>query len=451
MPWDGCELWLAELSASGTPDDQRLVAGSKTESIFEPLWSPDGILTFVSDRTEWWNLYQFREGSIVALCEMNAEFGMPQWVFGMSTYGFATADTIVCVYTSEGSWTLATLDVSSGELKPIESALTVFGGVDAADGVAVVVGGGPIDSTAIYRFDVASGSLEVLKRSSTLSIDPGYLSVPKAVEFPTEGGLTAHGFFYPPTSKDFTAPTDERPPLVVLSHGGPTAATDSSLDLSLQYWTSRGFAILDVNYGGSTGYGRPYRQRLNDNWGIVDVDDCVNGAKYLVKQGLVDGDRLIIRGWSASGYTTLAALAFRDVFKAGASHFGVSELAAMAEDTHKFESRYLDGLIGPYPAAKERYAELSPINSVDNIRVPLILFQGLEDKVVPPNQAEMMYDAVKAKGIPVAYVPFEGEQHGFRKAENIRRALDGELYFLSRVFDFDLAEPIEPVEIANLD
>jgi dipeptidyl aminopeptidase/acylaminoacyl peptidase len=451
MPWDGCELWLAELSASGTPDDQRLVAGSKTESIFEPLWSPDGVLTFVSDRTEWWNLYQFREGSIKALLEMNAEFGMPQWVFGMSTYGFASADTIVCVYTSEGSWKLATLDVPSGELKRVESDLTVFGGVDAADGIAVVVGGGPTDGTAIYRFDVASGNLEVLKRSSTLSIDSGYLSVPKAVEFPTEGGLTAHGFFYPPTNKDFTAPADERPPLVVLSHGGPTAATDTSLDLSLQYWTSRGFAILDVNYGGSTGYGRSYRQRLNDNWGIVDVDDCVNGAKYLVEQGLVDSDRLIIRGWSASGYTTLAALAFRDVFKAGASHFGVSELAAMAEDTHKFESRYLDGLIGPYPAAKERYAELSPINSVDNIRVPLILFQGLEDKVVPPNQAEMMYDAVKAKGIPVAYVPFAGEQHGFRKAENIRRALDGELYFLSRVFDFELAEFIEPVEIANLD
>ncbi len=450
MPWDGCELWVADVASDGSPTNERLVAGSKTESIFEPLWSPDGVLTFASDRTEWWNLYQERDGAIRALCEMDAEFGMPQWVFGMSTYGFASAQTIVCIYTSDGSWKLATLDVGTGKLNTVETTLTDFGGVDAENGVAVVVGGDPTDGTAIYRFDPATGKLDVLKRYSTLTIDPGYLSIPEAVEFPTEGGLTAHGFYYTPKNKDFTAPAGERPPLVVLSHGGPTSAADTARDLTIQYWTSRGFAVLDVNYGGSTGYGRSYRQRLNDNWGIVDVDDCVNGAKYLVNQGLADGDRLIIRGWSASGYTTLAALAFRDVFKAGASHFGVSELEAMAEDTHKFESRYLDGLIGPYPAAKDRYAELSPINSVDKLNVPLILFQGLEDKVVPPNQAEMMYDAVKAKGIPVAYVPFEGEQHGFRKAENIRRSLDGELYFLSRVFNFALAETIEPVEIANL-
>jgi dipeptidyl aminopeptidase/acylaminoacyl peptidase len=303
---------------------------------------------------------------------------------------------------------------------------------------------------AIYRLDVGTGKSELIKASSTDEIEPGYLSAPQPIEFPTEGGLTAHGLYYPPTNKDFTAPAGELPPLVVLSHGGPTASTATEFDLTIQYWTSRGFAVLDVNYGGSTGYGRSYRQRLNDNWGIVDVDDCVNGAKYLVDQRLADGDRLIIRGWSASGYTTLASLVFRDVFKAGASHFGLSELTAFTTDTHKFESRYLNSLIGPYPEKKELYEERSPINSVDNINVPLILFQGLEDKVVPPNQAEMMYDAVKAKGIPVAYVPFEGEQHGFRKAENIRRALDGELYFLSKVFGFALAEPVEPVEIANL-
>jgi dipeptidyl aminopeptidase/acylaminoacyl peptidase len=450
MPWDGSELWLADQQTDGMPANARLVAGGKAESIFQPMWSPNGTLTFVSDRTEWWNLYQVRDGEIVPLCPKETEFGVPQWIFGMSTYGFVSEDTIVCLYTSQGTWQLATLDIPSGKLQTVDSPLTEFGDVHVSGGTAVYVAGGPTTATAVYRLDVATGASEVLKQSSTLSIDPGYLSVPNPVEFPTEGGLTAHGFYYPPTNKDFTAPAGELPPLVVLSHGGPTGSTDTALDLTLQYWTSRGFAVLDVNYGGSTGYGRSYRQRLNDNWGIVDVDDCVNGANYLVEQGLADGDRLIIRGWSASGYTTLAALAFRDVFKAGASHFGVSELAAMAQDTHKFESRYLDCLIGPYPEAKERYAELSPINSVDNIRVPLILFQGLEDKVVPPNQAEMMYEAVKAKGIPVAYVPFEGEQHGFRKAENIRRALDGELYFLSRVFGFDLAEPIEPVEIANL-
>jgi dipeptidyl aminopeptidase/acylaminoacyl peptidase len=368
----------------------------------------------------------------------------------MSTYGFASANTIVCSYTSRGIWHFATLDTASGKLQKIESPLTFFEDIHCEDGVAVYVGGHSDTPNAIYRLNPSTGESELIKASSTLEIDRGYLSTPQPIEFPTEGGLTAHGLYYPPTNKDYTAPAGELPPLVVLSHGGPTAATATEQDITIQYWTSRGFAIVDVNYGGSTGYGRSYRQRLNDNWGIIDVDDCVNAAKYLVEKDQADPDRLIIRGWSASGYTTLAALAFRDVFKAGASHFGLSELTAFTHDTHKFESRYLDSLIGPYPEKKAVYEQRSPINSVDNIRVPIILFQGLEDKVVPPSQAEMMYDAVKAKGIPVAYVPFEGEQHGFRKAENIRRALDGELYFLSRVFGFEPAETIEPVKIANL-
>ncbi|HEX5419311.1 MAG TPA: prolyl oligopeptidase family serine peptidase, partial [Gammaproteobacteria bacterium] len=257
-------------------------------------------------------------------------------------------------------------------------------------------------------------------------------------------------FYYPPKNKDYRAGDEERPPLVVVSHGGPTAQSSSVLSLQLQYWTSRGFAVLDVNYGGSTGYGRAYRERLRGRWGIVDVDDCVDGALHLAARGCVDGERLAIRGWSASGYTTLAALSFRDVFKAGASHFGVSDLEALARDTHKFESRYLDGLVGSYPEHRQRYVERSPIHFVDRLSAPLILFQGLEDKVVPPNQAELMYAAVKAKGIPVALVEFEGEQHGFRKAESIRRALDGELYFLGRIFGFEPAGEIEPVPIANL-
>ncbi|WP_254721837.1 alpha/beta hydrolase family protein [Kovacikia minuta] len=291
---------------------------------------------------------------------------------------------------------------------------------------------------------------KVLRRSSNLEIDTGYLSVPRSIAFPTGAGLTAYGFFYPPANKDYGTPTGERPPLLVKSHGGPTAATSTAFNLKIQYWTSRGFAVLDVNYGGSTGYGREYRERLKGNWGIVDVDDCVNGAKYLAELGEVDRDRLVIDGGSAGGYTTLAALTFRDTFKAGASFYGVSDLEALATDTHKFESRYLDSLIGPYPDRKDLYIERSPIHASDQLNCPVIFFQGDEDKIVPPNQAEMMVNALRAKGLPVAYVLYEGEQHGFRKAENIKRTMDGEFYFYAKVFGFEPADRIEPVTIENL-
>jgi len=290
----------------------------------------------------------------------------------------------------------------------------------------------------------------VLQRQSKIKIDPGYYSQAQPIEFPSENGLKAYGFFYPAQNCDFAAPEDERPPLLVKSHGGPTSATIAVLMLGIQYWTSRGIAVLDVNYGGSTGYGRAYRERLNGAWGIVDVDDCVNGAKFLADAGNADATRLMIDGGSAGGYTTLCALTFRDQFKAGASHFGVSDAEALAKETHKFESRYLDGLIGPYPARRDLYIERSPIYFADRLSVPVIFFQGLEDKVVPPNQAEMMVDALRRKGVPVAYVAFAGEQHGFRRAENIKRSLDGELYFYGRVFGFELAEPVEPVVIENL-
>jgi dipeptidyl aminopeptidase/acylaminoacyl peptidase len=284
-----------------------------------------------------------------------------------------------------------------------------------------------------------------------VEVDEGYLSIPRAIEFPTENGLTAHAFFYPPKNRDYEAPPGERPPLIVVSHGGPTGATTTTLKLNVQYWTSRGFGVLDVNYGGSTGYGRAYRERLNGNWGIVDVDDCVNGTRYLVERGEADGNRLIIRGGSAGGYTTLAALTFRNVFKAGASYYGVSDIEALEKDCHKFESRYNTSLVGPYPERQDLYKARSPIHFTDRLSCPIILFQGLEDKVVPPNQAEMMFEAARAKGLPVAYIPFEGEQHGFRRAENIKRSLDAELYFYSKVFGFQLAEPVEPVQIENLE
>ena len=280
---------------------------------------------------------------------------------------------------------------------------------------------------------------KVLRRASSVELDSGYISEATPIEFPTENGLTAHGFFYPPKNRDFAAPANELPLLLVKSHGGPTSAAIAVLMLGIQYWTSRGIAVLDVNYGGSTGYGREYRERLNGTWGVVDVDDCINGAKFLAARSEADPNRSMIDGGSAGGYTTLCALTFRDYFKAGASHFGVSDLEALEVDTHKFESRYSRSLIGPYPERRDLYFDRSPIHFTDRLSCPVIFFQGLEDLVVPPNQAEMMVEALRLKKLPVAYVTFAGEQHGFRQAKNIKRSLDGELYFYSRIFGFDLA------------
>jgi len=450
MPWDGTELWVGGLKADGSLGRIERVAGGARESIFQPEWSPEGVLHFVSDRTGWWNLYRWRDGCIDPLVEIEAEFGMPQWVFGMSTYAFESAGRIICTYTQQGTYRLASLDTTTGKLDLIETSYTQIWELRAAPGRVVFSAGSPTEPASIVQLGLATQEIEVLRRSSRIAIDAGYLSIPRAIEFPTEHGLTAHAFFYVPQNRDYIAPTSERPPLLVISHGGPTGTTSSALNLMIQYWTSRGIAVLDVNYGGSTGHGRAYRQRLESQWGVVDVDDCVNGARYLVERGEVDGNRLAIRGGSAGGYTTLSALTFRDIFKAGASYFGISDLEALAKDTHKFESRYLDRLIGPYPERRDLYRERSPIHFTHRLSCPMIIFQGLEDKVVPPNQAEMMFEAVRAKGLPVAYLPFEGEQHGFRRAENIKRALDAELYFYSKVFGFELADPVEPVPIENL-
>ncbi len=450
MPWDGTELWLVEVEADGSLANRRSIAGGPRESIFQPEWSPDGVLHFVSDRTGWWNLYRWRDGAIEPLCPMAAEFGEPQWTFGQSMYAFVQPSLIVCIYTQNGQDHLALLNTQTGELREIESPYTAMSGVRAQGTDVVFNAGSPTEFSAVVRFDVRNGALTVLKRSSDIAIAPGYISVAQAIEFPTEHGLTAHAFFYPPRNRDYRAPEDERPPLLVMSHGGPTGATSNALSLKIQFWTSRGIAVLDVNYGGSTGFGRAYRERLNGQWGIVDVDDCVNGARYLAEQGVVDGDRLMITGGSAGGYTTLCALTFRDAFKAGASHYGVSDAEALARDTHKFESRYLDNLIGPYPERRDLYLQRSPIHFAHQINAPIILLQGLDDPIVPPNQSEAMFVAVRDKGLPTAYVTFEGEQHGFRKAENIKRALEAELYFYARVFGFPIADDVEPVKIENL-
>ena len=450
MPWDGSELWVADLDAEGMPDNPTLVAGGPEESIFQPEWAPDGTLYFVSDRIGWWNLYRRVGDADEPVVPMEAEFGAPMWVFGMATYAFPDTNTLLATFTQDGTWRLLQMDLASGGIIQIETSYTEIADPAAGNGMAAFAVGSPTEPMTIVRFDPATGQFTRIKRSLDVEIDPGYISLPTAIEFPTEGGLTAHAFLYLPANKDFAAPEGELPPLLVQSHGGPTGNTSTAMSLALQFWTSRGFAVLDVNYGGSTGYGRPYRQRLNDAWGIVDVDDHVNGARYLIAQGLVDPERVAIRGWSASGYTTLATLAFRDTFRAGASHFGISDLETMTTDTHKFESRYLDGLIGPYPDRRDIYIARSPIYHLEGFTEPLILFQGSEDTVVPPDQAETMYAKMAERGYPVALVLFEGEGHGFRRAENIRRALEGELDFYGQVFGFTPDGEIERVEIANL-
>jgi len=450
MPWDSSELWVGEVTGDGSIGHARRIAGGTDESICQPKYAPDGTPYFISDRTGWWNLYRWTAGRVEALCKMEAEFGAPQWSFGISSYGFESADRVICAYTKDGTSYLASLDTSTRQIKTIDIPYTSIVFLQATFGGAVLIAGSPSEATAIVRLSQATGKIEVLRRSTAVTVDPEYLSAPRAIEFPTENGLTAHAFFYAPRNRDFVASLGERPPLLVVSHGGPTGAHSSTFDLEIQYWTSRGFAVVDVNYGGSTGYGRAYRQRLDGQWGVVDVDDCVNCTRYLIDRGDVDADRVAIRGGSAGGYTTLAALTFRILFKAGASYYGVSDLEALARDTHKFESHYLDRLIGPYPDRRNLYRERSPINFVERLSCPVIFFQGNEDRVVPPSQAEKMVDALRQRGVPVAYLLFEGEQHGFRRAQNIKRALDAELYFYSRIFGFSLPEPVEPVLIENL-
>ncbi len=436
MPWEGTTLYVSALDDRGlSSGEPQVIAGGPEESIFQPEWAPDSsAVYFVSDRTGWWNLYRrtLNGSEAEPMAPMDAEFGQAQWVFGMSAYAFAGSRRLICSYVSQGLGRLAVLDLDSGKRTAIETPYTDFSSVRADGDRVVFRAGSPARPASIVSLNLISGATQILKTATTVADDPEltkYFTRPEPVEYPTSGNRTAFALYYPAFNPEFTAPPREKPPLVVKCHGGPTSAASSTLDLRIQYWTSRGISVLDVNYGGSTGYGREYRRRLEGNWGIVDVEDCVNGARFLAGKGLVDGARSVITGGSAGGYTTLAALAFSDHFRAGASHYGVSDLAALAQDTHKFESRYLDSLIGPYPARQDLYEARSPLQHAARISVPVIFFQGDEDRVVPPNQTELMVDALRAKGIPVGYFLFAGEQHGFSKAETIKRALDAELYF----------------------
>ncbi len=450
MPWDGCELMLAAVRDDGTLSELRCVAGGPEESIFQPEFGPDGALYFVSDRSGWWNLYRYDNGRVESLAPLEAEFGQPQWVFGLSTYGFVSPTEIVCAYCREGVWRLALLDLSVRRLAPIETPYTDIAYLRAAAGRAYFIGVSPLEPPALVALEPGTRRIEVLRRSCRQALDEAYLSRATPLAFPTGEGETAHAFYYAPQNRDFTPPPGERPPLVVFCHGGPTAAASSALNLRIQYWTSRGFAVCDVNYRGSTGFGRDYRRRLDGQWGVVDVEDCLAAARALVAAGQADPRRLAIRGGSAGGYTALSALVFHDVFTTGASLYGVSDLERLAQDTHKFEKHYLDRLVGPYPAARALYRARSPLYHAARLRRPVIFFQGLEDKVVPPDQTERMVQALAENGVPVAFVLFPDEAHGFRRAENIRRALEAELYFYGRIFGLTPADDLEPVAIRNL-
>jgi dipeptidyl aminopeptidase/acylaminoacyl peptidase len=449
MPWDGCELWYAQLNDKGALVNATLLAGGPDEAIFQPQFSPGGALFFVSDRTGWWNIYQLRNSAVTPVFPLDAEFGLPQWVFGMSTYGFASEHQLVVSYIMDGLSKLAVIDLRSGGFDPVTTPFVDVHGLKAADGRAVFIGGGLKEPPVIAALDAESRKVAVLYRSTESTLDSENVSRANPISFPVGDNETTHGFFYPPQNAAFTGATDENPPLIVKSHGGPTGQTSAAFSVKIQYWTSRGFAVLDLNYRGSTGFGRDYRRRLKGEWGKIDVEDSVAGAQWLSAQEWVDPKKMAISGGSAGGYTTLCALTFQDCFAAGASHYGIGDLTALAKDTHKFESRYLDSLIGPWPETEALYEERSPINHTDQLNCPVIFLQGLEDKVVPPTQAEAMVNALCEKGIAVAYIPFLEEGHGFRQAVNVKRALEAELYFYGQIFNFEPADEIEPVIIEN--
>ena len=453
MPWDGTELWIADVADNGALANIRRIAGGDDESIYQPGWGPDGRLYFVSDRDGWWRIYRSEFEAVLKNPPSEAEFGRPQWVFGTATWVFVSSTRMLAAYTQRGRWFLADIDTETGEwgAVPIDLEPHDWMAADPNTGLAVLVAGFSTKPDAVVRVALSSKRIHVLRASASLDLQSADVSIPKAIDFTTAGGDMAHALYYAPKNSSVRGPAGERPPLIAISHGGPTAAANATLDLKIQFWTSRGFAVVDVNYRGSSGFGRQYRNKLRGQWGIADVDDMVHAARHLVASGQADDARLIIRGGSAGGYTTLAALTFQPgVFKAGASYYGVSDVEVLARDTHKFEARYLDRLIGPYPEARDRYRERSPIHFVDRLACPIILLQGLEDRVVPPNQSAMMADATRAKGLPVAYLTFEGEQHGFRKAETIIRSLEAELYFYGRIFGFTPADALPPIQIDNL-
>jgi dipeptidyl aminopeptidase/acylaminoacyl peptidase len=452
MPWDGTTLWVADLDAAGVPQVPKAAAGGPDEAVLQPEWGPDGHLYFLSDREGRWSLYRVADGQVEPVAAPPGELGGPLWQLGSRWYGFLDADTAIASVSEDGFSHLWLLPLGGGPGERIELPYATLAEIVCDGGRASLIAGSAAAPAALVEIAPTKPlpSLRRLASAGKLPLDESWIARPRAIDFPTAGGHRAYAFHYPPTSPDHEAPAGERPPLIVRSHGGPTSSASPALRLAYQFWTSRGFAIVDVDYRGSTGHGRAFRRALDGVWGIADVEDCVAAARYLVDEGAADPARLVIAGGSAGGYTTLCALTFTDMFKAGASYYGIGDLEALARDTHKFESRYLDRLIGPYPERADLYRERSPIHFTERLSCPAIFLQGLDDKVVPPNQAEAMVEALRRKGLPVAYLSFQGEGHGFRRAETIERALLAELAFYCRVFGIEPAEPLPDLVIENL-
>jgi dipeptidyl aminopeptidase/acylaminoacyl peptidase len=451
MPWDGTELWLADVNEKGRLTTPLHVAGSESTSIFQPQWSPDNILYYVTDDSGWWNLARHDETGSVAVTMQESEFGLPQWVFGQTTYAFNTSNTAFCTHITHGIGRLSVIDLDTLAISDVEIPQNSFVSICADDSTVCFIAASESTFTQVIKLNADNLESEVIASSCNTNIDDGYLSGGQSFSFETRHADRAYAIYYPPVNREHEAPEGELPPLIVLCHGGPTGMADASLDLRKQYWTSRGFAIVDVNYSGSTGYGRNYRNRLNGQWGVRDVEDVCDAANYFADKGIVDKRRMVIKGSSAGGYTVLAALTFHNTFSCGASYYGISNLESLIADTHKFESRYTDRLIGSYPEHRQLYYDRSPINFVDRLSCPVIFFQGMEDRVVPPSQAEKMVTALKNKAIAVSYVSFENEQHGFRYASTIKKALDSEFYFYSVILGFSPADKLSKIPIENAD
>ncbi|MEK9675407.1 MAG: S9 family peptidase [Chloroflexota bacterium] len=450
MPWDGCELFVSDFdSSNGTVSNSERVSGSTDISIVQPEWAPDGTLVFISDESGWWNLTKYSDDAVSPILAEEKDHGGPAWQFGFSTYGFSDEGLIILKGSEDGKGQFRSVSLDGKANVVSEVPHTSIAELNLVDDSAVYVGASPVSAAEIVRVEFGSSEVSTLKVSSDIELDPEFLSVPEEITFPTTFDGSAHAYYYAPKNPNFEGGNSEKPPLLVISHGGPTSSTSSALSLPIQFWTSRGIAVVDVNYRGSTGYGREYRDALKGNWGVYDTDDCIAAADYLVEQGLVDTDRVAIKGGSAGGYTTINALTFYDRFAVGATYYGIADLSVFIGDTHKYESRYLDSLIGPYPEAKQLYHDRSAINFTDRLSCPMIILQGIEDKIVPPSQAEIMAGALREKGIPFSLMMFEGEQHGFRQSENIKASLEGELYFYGRVLGFTPAGDITTVEIEN--
>ncbi|MGE5196481.1 MAG: S9 family peptidase [Anaerolineae bacterium] len=450
MPWDHTELFVGAIAKDGVIQSQKCIGGQEEESICLPQWSPDGNLYFISDRSGFWNLYRLEEGRTAPLCPMDVDFSLPPWTLGKSSYAFIQHESewkIFATFCDKGIDRAALLDLSTGVLTSLALPFNVIKHLCVQGSKMFFFAASAATPTALVEFDIESEKVRTIKESCSILIDPALISPPELIVFPSREHQDTYAFYYPPRNPRFRAPQAEKPPLIVKAHGGPTAHATAGLNLETQYWTSRGFAVVDVNYGGSSGFGRSYRKRLSGAWGIRDVEDCIDAALYLAHQGLCDKQRLVIKGGSAGGYTVLCALTFHRVFACGVSYYGVSDLEALVKDTHKFEAKYLDGLIAPFPEGKAVYEQRSPIHHVDKLDSPLLLLQGKQDPVVPPSQAEMIFDALKRKGAPVSLLLFDKEQHGFRIAANIKRAIEAELYFYSKILHFPLFEPIEPISI----